>query len=247
MKPNPYRRAFVVSGGLFLFFIVYSVTGMAGYWKTNALVKLGLIAALCLVTGLVTGFIASRKPSLCSWTGLVALGLVSCFGLIFLGKAILDRWDRTPMFASTDEMMVYFAKQAAGWVRQDTGTNLDYSLASIQLVEDRLGRLSNEINRTNPPPGTFGMAMGYGAYIGEVLRRNHGGSWAADHPAGGQRSFPLALTNNQVVFPVIWCYKRIINGEEDNVYHKALLAEQFSESNALTNAPALPSSGRTNR
>lgn len=49
-----------------------------------------------------------------------------------------------------------------------------------------------------------------------------GGSWAVDHPVGGERSYPLTTKSNVVIFPVMWSWNRIIKGEEDNVYHKAL-------------------------
>jgi hypothetical protein len=101
---------------------------------------------------------------------------------------------------------------------------VDYSLDSIKVIEEELGRISKEVDRAKPQSGTFGTALGYGAYIGEVFRRRDGGSWAEDHPVGGPRSFPLALNNQRTLFPVGWCWKRLTAGEEDNVYHKALMA-----------------------
>jgi hypothetical protein len=74
----------------------------------------------------------------------------------------------------------------------------------------------------------------YGAYIGEVFRRRSGGSWAADHPIGGEQSYPLTTKSNGTMFPVGWCWKRLTVGEEDNVYHKAMLFWQ--PGNLLTNA-----------
>jgi len=128
-----------------------------------------------------------------------------------------------PNFKSTDELMAYLATEATKWVKNDRGIDLDYSIESIQTIDEELARLSKEVNKTNPQKGTFGTALGYGAYVGEVIRRRAGGSWAADHPAGGPHSYPLTITSNRVIFPVGWCWKRLTGGEEENVYTKAKL------------------------
>lgn len=119
--------------------------------------------------------------------------------------------------------MIFLAKEAASWVKTDKSVDLDYTIKSVEVIEEQLARLSDSIDRTNPPPGTYGQAIGYGAYIGEVFRQRDGGVWAEDHPTGGAKSFPLTIKSNSTIFPIGWCWKRIINGAEDNVYHKALL------------------------
>jgi len=60
-----------------------------------------------------------------------------------------------------------------------------------------------------------------GAYVGEVIRRNHGGYWSTHSEAAGEFSFPLH-TLDKNVFPYMWCLKRLVNGREDNVWHKYL-------------------------
>ena len=59
-----------------------------------------------------------------------------------------------------------------------------------------------------------------------MFRRKEGGSWAADHPQGGEKSYPLAISSNRVIFPVGWCWRRLVNGDTDNVYHKAMVARE---------------------
>ena len=126
-------------------------------------------------------------------------------------------------------MMECFANGATKWVKKDRGLDLDYSLDSIKVIEEELARISREVDHSNPQRGTFGVAMGYGAYIGEVFRRRAGGSWAVDHPAGGQQSYPLTTQSNVTMFPVGWCWKRLTVGEEDNVYHKAMMFSQAGD------------------
>jgi len=62
-------------------------------------------------------------------------------------------------------------------------------------------------------------ALHFGAYIGEVIRRKFGGSWATDHPVAGPKSFPIHFLGGDS-FPIGWCGKRILNGDEDNVWFK---------------------------
>lgn len=146
----------------------------------------------------------------------------------------LDAPTKPPKFKNTDEMMIYLGNETMKWVKKDRGIDLDYSLASISVIEEELARISKEVNKANPQKGTFGTALGYGAYIGEVFRRRDGGSWGVDHEVGGSGSYPLTTKSNGVIFPVGWCWKRLTIGEEDNVYHKALA---FSEGgNVITNA-----------
>ncbi|HEX5218303.1 MAG TPA: hypothetical protein VFZ59_01950 [Verrucomicrobiae bacterium] len=122
-----------------------------------------------------------------------------------------------PHFETTGEFMAYAANDAIKWVKEDRKIELDYSSESVAAIEEALDRLSRSIPRDNPPPGTFGQAIAYGAYLGEVLRRKHGGSWAEGHAEGGKPSYSLTIKSNVVVFPINWCWKRVINGEEDDV------------------------------
>ena len=137
--------------------------------------------------------------------------------------------------------MIYFATEATKWVRQDKGIDLDYSMGSIKVVEEQLGGLSQRVDKSNPQKGMLGQAMGYGAYIGEVVRKRYGGTWAVDHPVAGARSYPLTTKSNRVIFPVGWCWKRIINGDEDNVFLKA---EMLLSQNVLTNVGNVQTNGQ---
>ena len=66
---------------------------------------------------------------------------------------------------------------------------MDYSFDSIKVIEEELGRISNEVDGANPRQGTSGLAMGYGAYIGEVFRRRDG-QWITLLPADGRIRSP---------------------------------------------------------
>lgn len=66
-------------------------------------------------------------------------------------------------------------------------------------------------------------ALLLGAYVGEVIRRKHGGEWTHEDVMGEKDV--VALHVNPVhLFPVSKAYKRIVNGSEDDIgfYYQAL-------------------------
>jgi hypothetical protein len=105
-----------------------------------------------------------------------------------------------------------------------------------ELHEDHAkGLLSGEQVNVN--------ALRYGAYIGEVLRRTYGGTWATDHPMGGPKSYPIRCKNYES-FPVRWCGKRILNGDEDNVWFKFQVFTSDKYQSLATSEPVDPKNGR---
>lgn len=235
---RPYCRALLAGGVWFAAVALKMIERHPGHWTTYPLSKLVVLGIGWIITSLLLGVAATRFERIRSWWGIgvgTVTGSVVVLSLMLLVAEKLYGPQKTPTFKTTDEMMVYLAAKAAEWVKADRGIDLDYTVDSIKVIEEELGRLSKEVDQAKPQPGTMGTATGYGAYVGEVLRRRDGGVWQADHAIAGPRSFPLTLSSNQTVFPISWCWKRLTKGEEDNVYHKAVL---FSEvGNLMTNAP----------
>jgi len=101
--------------------------------------------------------------------------------------------------------------------------NLNYSDDSVEKVEQALCKIHEEYlsSKNKNQEGLHGLSIMFGAYIGEVLKKEKGvGYWGKDHPVFGKNCFPLYWNDNDCAFPVDWCLKRIINGPEDNVVHK---------------------------
>jgi len=69
--------------------------------------------------------------------------------------------------------MKHFASEAALWVKQDKGIELDYSLDSIKVIEEQLASTIQGRWDKGPThnPGCVGRRWATEAYIGEVLRR----------------------------------------------------------------------------
>lgn len=97
---------------------------------------------------------------------------------------------------------------------------LDYTPDSVERVEELLAVLHEKRASGQLPDEQVSFAaLQYGAYIGEVIRRKHGGTWAIDHKLIGPCTFPLSSRGHEM-FPVAWCGKRILYGDEDNVWFK---------------------------
>jgi hypothetical protein len=125
-----------------------------------------------------------------------------------------------PTFGTTQELIAWLAGQAVEIARQQGVTGLDYSPTSIQKAEEALGKLYEERQRTKVTDGVQGLASAFGAYVGECIRRAEPGvRWERDHPKIGEKTYPLYWLGGEV-FPMGWCYKRLTNGPEDNVWSK---------------------------
>ena len=117
----------------------------------------------------------------------------------------------TSIMAQAAEMQVQQAKDKYG-------VTLDYQPASIQRVDAILGRLHGQYLSSPNDKRWDTEGLGWGAYVGEVIRRQYGGTWEREDREVGQ---PLPLHwSKSVSFPVAWCVKRIRNGDEDNIWFK---------------------------
>lgn len=146
---------------------------------------------------------------------------------VIAGAAFLNTKKKSPQqaeFKSTQEMMTFLAAEAVKDAEKENQIKLDYSPQSIEKVEAVLSKIHEQYTRDKSSIAINGLAMAYGAYIGEVIRKSEpGAKWERDHPVGGEKSYPLhwiAGGKAGESFPCGWCFKRITNGPEDNVWHK---------------------------
>src|SRR5687767_5688947 len=193
MTSNPYFRAFVI-GALWFGFVAFKlVSREPGGLSAYPAQKLAILSVMWALTALSLGIVASRYKKLRSWGAITLATMPSSLAVMFLMLLVVERVygpGLPPKFKTTDEMMSYFANETTKWVKKDRGIDLDYSIESTKIIEEELGRISAEVDKANPQAGTFGLATGYGAYVGEALRRKYGGSWSADHPVAGVGSYP---------------------------------------------------------
>ncbi|HTA29567.1 MAG TPA: hypothetical protein VK731_03750 [Candidatus Cybelea sp.] len=239
---NSFVRSFLI-GIVWYFIAALKIASRNSYsLSTFPPVSVFILFVAWIITSLLVGLIGSRSRFVRPWVG-TTIATMLCSLLVMVLMLLttsiqLGGKPKLPTFKTTDEMMKYFANEATQWMKQEKGVDLDYSVESIKSVDEELGIISKDIDKEKPQPGTFGIAMGYGAYIGEVFRRKNGGSWSTNDSTG-QNPYPLKSGDN-VIYPVMWCYKRLINGEEDDVYFKAIAFQKAAADGVGANQSKLP-------
>ncbi|MCK6448237.1 MAG: hypothetical protein L6Q99_17765 [Planctomycetes bacterium] len=99
----------------------------------------------------------------------------------------------------------------------DLGVELDGSRASVEHVEDLLGRLHDEYKRRPNEEGADRRAFEFAAYlIGVFEADGERGEWRRDHPERGEGSFPFRWRGRDH-FVVDWCWTRIVEGPKVDV------------------------------
>lgn len=223
MKSSPYLRTFAVGA---IWYAAIAIKGVyeSGSWTTYPPGKLAILVVAWIVTALLLGVVATKFEKFRSWWDIgfgTVVGSIAVLGLMLLmAENTPPPGPKVPHFKNTDEMMQYLASQAVQMADENNGVKLDYSPDSIKDVEKVLGSIHDEYQRTNTTEGMRGLAMAYGAYIGEVIRRSEpGAKWEQSDSVGGDNSYPLTWRGGSS-YVVAWCYKRIANGDEDNVWFK---------------------------
>jgi hypothetical protein len=154
----------------------------------------------------------------------VKSSMVFILVLLVLGAGFLlltRKKEASPLkFRNTDEFIQYMATEAVNDAQREDHINLDYSVDSINKVEEILGRLHGQYATDPSSISAKGLGSAYGAYIGEVIRRSEPGArWERDDAGGGEKSYPIIWQAGHS-YPMAWCYHRIVNGPEDNVWVK---------------------------
>jgi hypothetical protein len=135
------------------------------------------------------------------------------------------------IFASLDEAMAAGAARAVEIAEQGK-ISLDYSVDSIRIVEQQLASLHlaipkgfiAKLRKMGPADAEIHlMAMTFGAYVGEVLKKHLGGHWSEDNSLEPGTKVPtLHLANGGgEIWPQLKVEKRLRDGPGDNVWHYA--------------------------
>ena len=109
------------------------------------------------------------------------------------------------------------------------GKNLDYSVKSVELIEQLISEQFE--NGTPKKGGIFASGTGnklfaISSYIGEVVIRNTTATkWSTDDKdPQGEINIKLVSANGTQMYPAHRVIKRVTNGEEDNIYHYVAIA-----------------------
>jgi len=152
-------------------------------------------------------------------------------------KVAQNRQSSRPNIANTEQLISYACDEAIADARKYDGVSLDYSVDSIKSVDTILGRVHDSYARDPKSVHVNGISIEYGAYVGEVIRRNEPGAYWTKDSALGEKMYPLHWGADEA-FPVTWCSKRIINGDEDNIWVKyTALKEGLAKPTGKVNVP----------
>jgi hypothetical protein len=117
-----------------------------------------------------------------------------------------------------DEVVAQGADGSVQQAKSKYGVTLDYKPASVKQVDAILTKLHGEYVKDKGNQRWAIEGLGWGAYVGEVIRRQYGGHWEKQDNATGN---PLPLVwRNGTSFPVTWCLGQIISGPSASVWVK---------------------------
>jgi hypothetical protein len=113
------------------------------------------------------------------------------------------------------------ARKAIETAAKEFHTVLDFSPESVEKVETILEQI-HQRQRQSPlsQAELVRESMKWGAYIGETIKAVRPCRWALNGTGNGEGSLPVVYEDKGESYPVLWCYNRITNGDEDNVWHK---------------------------
>ena len=142
------------------------------------------------------------------------------------------------MAEQVGELMEAYALDAVDFAREHFGYDLDYSVESVERVEQILARFHDELpsglgkalRRGRPSEEQIEQqAKVWGGYLGEVIRRRWGGTWTIPTEGPMANAFCLKL-GETLISPPGKAYKRIVDGPGDSVsFYVAVLAEELSD------------------
>jgi hypothetical protein len=152
----------------------------------------------------------------------VARALVSLIVLVLLFASGCQQALQKKSSDDIDAFMTSLSARAVERAKSGYGVTLDYSADSVKEVEKLLA-MKYDLARTHPmtEEETSDAAHLWGAYIGEVIKRQHPSHWERDSSAGGKGALPIVFNDTgEQSFPCAWVYHRLKNGDEDNVWVK---------------------------
>lgn len=132
--------------------------------------------------------------------------------------------DATPASKTLQQDMVDTAERLRSMMMKGLDQSLDYDEASVEWLDGYIGRIREAFADDQGNLPVF-----FGAFLGEALRREHGGCWIEDEDG----NLGLEIQPRFVVFPVNKASKHLANGDGDSIlsFHRTvrtLLREKFS-------------------
>ncbi len=109
-------------------------------------------------------------------------------------------------------MMEGYARVAVELGREQFAQKLDFSSESIDGLDEVLVRVGE-----SPELDLDFEVRLWGSYLGEVLRRRYAGIWEMTQYPGGVAAVPAVDVRGSRVFPLMKVFKRLTEGEEEDL------------------------------
>lgn len=115
-------------------------------------------------------------------------------------------------FPTLAAMMEGYAEAAITTAKNEYRHTLDYSAESINALDEVVVLLSESLEIDLDFESRL-----WGSYLGEVIRIRYAGSWEMTQYPGGQVAVPAVEVRGSRLFPLMKVYRRLTNGEEEDL------------------------------
>jgi len=115
-------------------------------------------------------------------------------------------------FPTLGAMMEGYARAAAETAKNEYRRTLDYSADSINTLDEIIVLLGESVDIDLDFESRL-----WGSYLGEVIRTRYAGSWEMTQYPGGQVAVPAVEVRGSRLFPLMKVYRRLTNGEEEDL------------------------------
>lgn len=117
--------------------------------------------------------------------------------------------------ATVSERVAANVLEAQRFSRKHFVLELNFSEASVHDIEEQVDTVSYTIRGGNSPENIEMLSRAWGSYLGEIIRRKHGGEWVALGEGEQER---LALRTPQGdLFPLEQVRRRLTEGASANL------------------------------
>lgn len=145
--------------------------------------------------------------------------------------------------AAVEEEVRRLCETCVKHTRDSHGTELDFGWPSLARVDGLLrgyaAALAKEKRTSEEAAALVGLARMYGAYAGEVVRRQAGGCWIAVATAGVEPAMPALIREQGGVFPAVVTALGILLGRPTTTL-EAAANEWLGRKEEAPGAPAPP-------
>ena len=115
-------------------------------------------------------------------------------------------------FPTLAAMMEGYAQAAVETAKGEYRQRLDYSADSINVLDEIIVLVSESVDIDLDFESRL-----WGSYLGEVIRTRYAGSWEMTQYPGGQVAVPAVEVRGSRLFPLMKVYRRLTNGEEEDL------------------------------